>query len=117
MIPSRYSTTMIRMIITTMVTRLVPLMRDLRTLDSGQVLEKPREQQERDQHQDDHHQYVNQVARPHVPTSLSTYLVYKTKSNTNAIVRIIIRMVLGPVSILPRLALLSGWWPLAFYTL
>ena len=75
MTPSRYSTTITRMTITTMVTKLVPLMRDLRMLDSGQMpgLEKAREQQNGDYHQDDHHQYVNQVARPHAPTSLSTH--------------------------------------------
>ena len=58
-----------------MVTMLVPLIRDLPVRSSRarcRVLEKPREQQDRDYHQDDHHQYVNQVARPHAPTSLST---------------------------------------------
>jgi hypothetical protein len=32
-----------------------------------QSLNKPGKQQERDYHQDDHYQYVNQVIRPHVP--------------------------------------------------
>ena len=68
-----------------MVTMLVPLMRDLPVCSTQarcRVLEKAREQQNGDYHQDDHHQYVNQVARPHAPTSLSTkYLQGQLRNN------------------------------------
>ena len=60
---------MTRMTITTMVTMLPPLILsdDLPTLVfERSTLEKPRKKQKGDYHQDDHHQYVNQISRPHV---------------------------------------------------